>query len=286
MPGIGFIGLGHQGAPMARSIARAGHDLLVFDLREDALAPFRAAGVPVARSPAEVAARCELVAFCLLDEAQVIQLVLADDGLLSVMQPGQVLVMHSTVSPQLAVRIGEAARPRGIEFLDAPVSGRTMRAREEGTLAVFVGGSEAGFRRARPLFDAIGDHVERLGPVGSGEVGKLCNNLMLFCNTLGSLEAARLAEAYGIPEQAMVRVALEGSATSFSLREWGYLDRMRGEHTLAADESALLDFLEKDVVLALQAADARGVAVPMGQRAGEIVRDALRARWALVRSRD
>jgi 3-hydroxyisobutyrate dehydrogenase-like beta-hydroxyacid dehydrogenase len=240
----------------------------------------------IAQSLAEVAARSDIIAFCVLNEAQVLKVTLDEDGLLSSMKPGQVLVMHSTVSPRLAIRVAEAAAVRGIHFLDAPVSGDSMRAREEGRLAVFVGGAEAAFRRAEALFRAIGDEVELLGPVGSGEVGKLCNNLMLFCNSLASLEAARLAEAYGIPEQKMVKLALHGSAASWSLREWGYLDRMRMQHTLANDEAALLDFLEKDVVLAIKAAEDRSVEVPMGRRAGEIVRGALLARWALVQSRN
>jgi 3-hydroxyisobutyrate dehydrogenase-like beta-hydroxyacid dehydrogenase len=283
---IGFVGVGDQGAPMAWNVAKAGHNLIVFDIREEAIVRFRDAGVAIAQSLAEVAARSDIVAFCVLNEAQVLKVTLDEGGLLSSMKPGQVLVMHSTISPRLAVRVADAAALRGIDFLDAPVSGDSMRAREEGRLAVFVGGAEAAFRRAEPLFRAIGDEVELLGPVGSGEVGKLCNNLMLFCNSLASLEAAKLAEAYGIPEQKLVKLALHGSAASWSLREWGYLDRMRMQHTLASDEGALLDFLEKDVVLAIKAAEDRSVEVPMGRRAGEIVREALRARWALVQSKN
>ena len=270
---------------MALNVAKAGHRLIVYDVREAALAPFRDAGLAIAESLEQIASMSDIVAFCVLDEAQVRQVTLGAEGLLSFMRPGQILVMHSTVSPRLAIDVGTAAAERGVGFLDAPVSGNSMRAREEGTLAVFVGGSEDVFYRAQPLLRAVGETIELLGPIGCGQVGKLCNNLMLFCNTLASLEAARLAEAYGIPEHSMVKIALDGSASSWSLREWGYLDRMREEHTLASDESALLDFLEKDLVLATEAAADRAVALPMGSRAEAIVRDALRARWALVRSR-
>lgn len=160
---IGFVGLGYQGAPMARSIARAGRELIVFDLRPEAVEPFRNAGHRVAGTLGEVASGVYMVAFCVLDEAQVEKVALSDDGLLSTMNPGQVLVMHSTVSPALAVRLGAAAGARGIDFLDAPVSGSRMSARDECTLGVFVGGSPQAFQRAKPLFDAIGEQAQLLG---------------------------------------------------------------------------------------------------------------------------
>jgi 3-hydroxyisobutyrate dehydrogenase len=276
---IGFIGLGDMGAPMARSIARAGRDLTVYDVRTEATAGFADLGVKVAPSAEHLARSSDIVAFCVQSEKQVIQLVLEGGGLLDAMTSGQLLVMHSTVSPSLAARLAEAAQERGIGFLDAPVSGGSVQAREHGELAVFVGGTERDFERAQPLLAAVGQHVELLGPAGSGEVAKICNNLMLYCNTFASFEAARLASAYGIPADTMVRVALYGSARSWSLDEWGFWHRMIPNHPVGDSREAIIEFLEKDIRLAVEAARDADVKLPMGERAESIARNVIGEVW-------
>lgn len=279
---IGFIGTGHQGAPMAHNIARAGHQLVVYDTNGDRLAPFVAIGATIAGSLEETARLSDIVGVCVLTEKQVTDV---SNALLEHMRPRQCLVLHSTVSPAVAVALGEAATARGVLFLDAPVSGASMRAREEGSLTVFAGGTQEAFEAASPLLEAVGSTIALVGPAGAGQAGKLCNNLMLFCNTLASLEAARLADAYGISEERMVELVGASSGASWSLSEWGYLDRMRTEHSLANDEEALLSFLEKDLLLVNAAATDKSVALPMGARAAEVVRSAIKKRWETVKSR-
>jgi len=226
---------------------------------------------------------CLLV--CVLNDKHVVQVALADEGLLSSMKAGQVLVIHSTISPRLAKEVAAAAAAKGIECLDAPVTAPSHHARHEGKSTLFVGGSRPAFERTLPIFRAMASHVDLLGPVGSGEVAKLCNNLMNYCNTLCSLEAARLAEAYGIPEDKMVALALHGSGSSWSLQEWGFIDRMRAQHTLADDEAALLEFLAKDVELATQAAADAHLELPLAERMQAILRSSFQQRWQLLRSR-
>jgi 3-hydroxyisobutyrate dehydrogenase len=275
---IGFLGLGDQGRPMAISIARAGRHLTVFDVRRDAMTGFTELGAMVAASADEVVRNSDIVAFCLRDEDQVTQLMLGDSKLLEAMTAGQVLVMHSTVSPRFAQRLAALAEGRGVGFLDAPVSGSSVEARNRGALAVFVGGTERDFKQAQPLFTAIGEHVELLGPVGSGEVVKLCNNLMLFCNTFATFEAARLATAYGISADTMVSMTRHGSGRSWSLEEWGFWHRMMPDHP-ARTREAMIKFLNKDLLLALDAARGVHVELPMGERAEAIAPGVIGGIW-------
>jgi 3-hydroxyisobutyrate dehydrogenase-like beta-hydroxyacid dehydrogenase len=275
---LGFIGLGDQGRPMALTIARSGHPLTVFDVRDQAMVGFAELGANLATGATEVAEHSDIVAFCLRDEEQVRQLLTGEEGLLAAMTPGQLLVMHSTVSPRFAMMLAALAEERKIGFLDAPVSGSSVQARERGSLAVFVGGTQRDFEQGQPLLNAIGEHVELLGPVGSGEVGKLCNNLMLFCNTFATFEAARLAAAFGIPPETMVRMARHGSGRSWSLEEWGFWHRMMPNHP-AGSREAMIKFLHKDLLLAIDAAKEVNVELPMGERAEAIAPDVIGGIW-------
>ncbi|MBV6756658.1 NAD(P)-dependent oxidoreductase [Rhodococcus opacus] len=281
---IGFIGLGHQGAPMARNVAKAGLELTVFDIREEALAPFRESGIVVAESVSDLVTQNDIIAICVLDEKQVNDLVLGEGGLLGIMRSDQTLVLHSTVSPELAIRIGDSSAALGIGFVDAPVSGNSMDARESGTLVVFAGGEEKDFYRVEPLLRAVGETVQLLGPVGSGQVAKLCNNLMLYCNTVAVFEAIKLASAYGIVEDDLIRMVAEGSGNSWSVSEWGFVDRIMRDHQLANDESAVVGFLTKDVVLANEAAVDRSVDLPIGRLVQAVLDSVLRDRWRATRN--
>ncbi len=278
-PRVGFIGLGHQGAPMARSIARSGLDLVVYDIRPDAARAFADIGIDVATSARDVATQCDVVSICVVNDQQVDHLVMGDDGLLASMRPGSVLVVHSTITPQLAVTSARRARELGVGFVDAPVTGRSMQAREEGSLTVIAGGTVDDIERARVVLEAVGDRIVHVGGPGTAQVGKICNNLMLNCNGLAVFETMRLAAAYGISEQAIVEIGLNGSGGSWSLDQWPYLDDMLVNHPLArVGEDAIIDFFHKDVALAVAAADSRGVDLPMGSRAEEAVREVLRER--------
>jgi 3-hydroxyisobutyrate dehydrogenase-like beta-hydroxyacid dehydrogenase len=282
---VGFVGVGDQGAPMARNIAGNGYKLIVYDIRESSLVPFRQLGIPIAASLGQIAARCEAVAVCVLNDQQVRSVTFDADGLLAAMKPGQLLVLHSTVAPKLAIEIGDKAAAKGIDFVDAPVSGSKI-ARELGKLTVFCGAAEQAFERARPLLDAVGEGIRLLGPAGMGQVCKVCNNLMLYCNTLAAFEAARLAEAYGLAETTMVAMAARSTGGSYVLQEWGSMDRLLEEHPLASDESALLAFLEKDLHLASEAGQERGVELSMTERAITTMSVSLRKRRSLVRQRN
>ena len=281
---VGFVGVGDQGGPMARNLVKNGFGLIVRDLRDAALEPFRQSGVEIADSLVQLATQSDAVAVCVLNDGHVRSVVFGDDGLLPAMRSGQLLILHSTVAPDLAIEIAKAAAAKGIDFVDAPVSG-SRQAREEGRLTVFCGAEPEAFARARPILDAVGDGIKLLGGPGAGQVCKLCNNLMLYCNTLAAFEAARLAEAYGLAETTMVEMTSRSTGGSYVLQQWGSTDRLMEEHPLAGDEAALFAFLEKDLHLAAEAGGARELQLPMTVSAIAAMNAALSERKALNRRR-
>lgn len=277
---IGFIGVGHMGAPLINCLLRAGHDVTVYDLREEAVAPYRAQGVKVARSLAELVAEVSVISFCLLNDADVEALLFGEGALFSMTGPQHLLMTHSTLSTEISERIGAHARSIGAGFIDAPVSGG-QKERDEGTMTVFAGGSPADFARARPVLDAIGATVVHMGPNGNGAIGKIANNLMQLSNTITAIEAMRLADAYGIPEEAMVRLSSVSSGNSWSLNNLDFFDDMLANHQLAPTPAALLAYLAKDIALADQAAKARGVDLPLARSNAALAPEIFERRKAL-----
>jgi 3-hydroxyisobutyrate dehydrogenase len=206
---VGFVGVGKIGRPMAEQLSRAGHDLMVFDVNPAALAVFDGTlgdtGTTIAKSLAELVSECEIVCMCLPGPAEVEQLVLGENGISSMIQPGTLLVDHTTNSPELVRKIGEKLREKGAAMIDAPISGGVEGA-ADGTLTTLVGGEADQVERARPLLEAFSTAVVHVGPLGSGTIAKLMNNLAAFsldqvigeCLTIGvkaGLEPDRLLEA-------------------------------------------------------------------------------------------
>ncbi|HSO95734.1 MAG TPA: NAD(P)-dependent oxidoreductase, partial [Acidimicrobiia bacterium] len=163
---VACVGLGNMGAPMARNLVRAGHELTVFDVRPDALAPLTELGARPCSSAGEAAAAVDVVCVTVLDGAQADDAVTGPDGVFATAAPDTVVAIHSTVHPATIHRIAEQAPP-GVEVLDAPVSGGVQGARAA-TLCVMVGGPPAAFERAQPVFTALGDLVLHLGDRGAG----------------------------------------------------------------------------------------------------------------------
>jgi 3-hydroxyisobutyrate dehydrogenase-like beta-hydroxyacid dehydrogenase len=213
---VGFIGLGSQGAPMARRILRAGYETTLWARRSATLAPFADTDAKTTGSPAELAAACDVVCLCVVDDADVEQLTTGPDGVLAGMRAGGVIVVHSTVHPETCRRLEDRARIQRVSVLDAPVSGGG-RAAEQGTLLVMAGGDPQVFAFCRPLFATYGDPVVHLGPIGSGQVAKLLNNV-LFTAQLGlAADALELGGQLGLDTEGLGRILPRGSAASFAL---------------------------------------------------------------------
>ncbi|MER5430009.1 NAD(P)-dependent oxidoreductase [Streptomyces sp. NPDC002588] len=226
---VGFIGLGSQGAPMARRIVGAGFETTLWARRPATLAPFDGTPARAADSPAGLAAASDLVCLCVVDDRDVEQVA---DEVLTGLRPGGILAVHSTVHPDTCRRLAERAAVRGVAVLDAPVSGGG-RAAEQGTLLVMVGGDQEAYEMCRPVFASYGDPVAHLGPLGSGQVAKLLNNL-LFTAQLGlAADTLALGGRLGLDQDGLGRILPRGSSASFALERvadaGGTLDRI-GAH--------------------------------------------------------
>jgi len=202
---VGFVGIGKMGRPMSLRLLAAGHEVIVHSRSRGPVDALVERGARAAASPAEVAQAAEIVLAALPTVGTVEQVFLGAGGLVESARPGQVLVDHSTVSPDLSRRIAEAARARGAAFLDAPVSGGPGGA-EAGTLTVMVGGERAAFDQALPIFQAFGKNIHHVGPSGLGTVVKLVNQLLVGIHTAASAEAAVFGARLGADPQAIVDI--------------------------------------------------------------------------------
>lgn len=227
---VGFIGLGSQGGPMARRIAEAGYPITLWARRPETLEPFADTAAKIARSPAELAGASALVCLCVVGDADIDELTGGERGLLSAMQPGSVIAVHSTVHPETCQTLAEAAAPHGISIVDAPVSGGGPAA-EQGRLMVMVGGDVDVVERCRPVFDTYADPVVHLGILGSGQTTKLLNNLLFTANLATAATALSLAQQLGVSPDRLTEVVSRGSGNSFALNALGGvggLDRLAG----------------------------------------------------------
>lgn len=258
---IGFIGLGNIGQPMALTLLAHDFDLTVYDTRPEAMTPCVDAGATAATDAREVATSCDIIEIVVRSREQVESLVLGDDDILSVLSPGDLIIIHSTIPPASVRKIASAADPEGIGVLDAAVSGGDIGA-EQGTLTVMVGGSATEFERSKPLFEALGEDVFHLGEVGTGMAAKLGNNIMAHGNHLVALEAMKLATAYGIDEADMAAVASVSTGGSWMVDHWGFYDRFMEEHTLAGTDE-LFFFMRHSSKDAMHAAEEVDVALPI-----------------------
>ena len=213
----GFIGLGSQGGPMARRIADSGIPLTLWARRPESLEAFADSAASVAKTPAEVAARSDVVGICVVADADVRAVVDGPDGVLAGLRPGGILCLHSTIHPDTCAEIGERAAAQDVEVLDAPVSGGGLAAAEK-RLVVMVGGSPHSFKTALPVLETFGDPVRLLGPLGSGTRVKLINNLLMTAMFGLGEEALGLAAAIGADRQAVAEVVAGASGGSLAMR--------------------------------------------------------------------
>ena len=217
---LGFIGLGAMGRPMAGHLLRGGHELSVFARRAEAAAPLVDAGACACASPAEVARNADVVFTIVTSNADVEQLTLGDDGIAHGAAPGSVVVDMSTIAPSVARRIAQGLAARGVDMLDAPVSGGTAGA-AAATLSIMVGGKVTVLDRVRPLFDLLGKTVVHVGDNGAGQVAKACNQMIMVSVIEAVAEAIHLANAAGVDATRVREALLGGSAQSRVLDLFG-----------------------------------------------------------------
>ncbi len=213
---IGFIGLGIMGKPMAKNLLRAGRRLVVHNLTQDAVNELVQAGAQRAASAGEVASQSDMVITMLPDGPEVEEVVLGPGGVLEGARPGSLVIDMSSINPLVSQKIGAACEARGVDFLDAPVSGGEPRA-IHGTLAIMVGGKKEVFDRALPVLQAMGSYVTLTGPTGSGNVTKLANQIMVAANIAAMGEALVLAAKAGLDPEIVFEAVKGGLAGSTAL---------------------------------------------------------------------
>jgi len=268
---VAFIGLGHMGEPMCRNILAAGHDLVVHDLRRESAAGLEAGGAAWAGSPREAGLGRDVAITMLPAPAQVAEVLLGPAGLLDGLAPGAVWIDMSTSVPAVADRVRAAAGPRGVEVLDAPVSGMASGARA-GTLQIFVGGPAGTYQRVRPLLEAMGDaeRIVHAGPHGAGYTVKLMINLLWFAHLTATAEVLSVGTAAGVDLATLRRCLLASPAASHFL-ESDVLSVLRDADY---DEGFALALACKDLGLAVDLARHVGVPVEVSAIVEQVYRRA------------
>jgi 2-hydroxy-3-oxopropionate reductase len=214
---IGFIGLGIMGKPMSKNLLKAGHEVIVCDVVRAAVDELVAAGAKTAASPRDVAQQVELVITMLPNSPEVKQVVLGKDGILEGAKAGLIVADMSSIAPLVSREVAATLAEKGIEMLDAPVSGGQPKA-IDGTLSVMVGGKQAVFDRCLPVFKAMATSVVLVGDIGAGNVAKLANQVVVALNIAAVSEALVLAAKAGV-EPELVFKAIRGGLAGSTVME-------------------------------------------------------------------
>lgn len=245
-PRVGYVGLGNMGGPLARRL-QTGISLRVFDRSEAAMERLTLVGATPCGSLGELARNCDTILLCLPTSAHVREAILGPDGIAAHATPGTLIVDQTTGDPAESRATAKELRQRGIEFVDAPVSGGPEGA-EAGTIAILVGATEAQFARIAPVLRIISPNVVHAGGFGCGYVAKLANNLLFAGTRLMTLEAVALAAKNGVAPEQMVRIMMAGSSRNFFL-EHAMVPRIL---TGKLDGGFSLKLLHKDLRIATQ----------------------------------
>ena len=253
---LGFIGLGVMGRPMALNLMKHGHEMGVYGRRDESVAPLVAAGARRYDSPSALAAACEVIFTMVTNSKDVEDVALGEQGIGRGGRPGLVMIDMETISPAVSRNVATALEARGIEMLDAPVSGGPAGA-QQATLSIMVGGKAAVFERMLPVLQALGKTVLHMGGHGAGQTTKACNQLALLVNAQGTAEALLLAERCGLDPSKVREVLLGGVAASRVLELFG--KRMVERDFSAGIEARLY---HKDLHIALELVHDLGIATP------------------------
>ena len=266
---VGVIGLGVIGKPIAQRLVAGGFEVAVYDVRAEPMAELSTAGAKACGSPAEVAKRSEIVVSLVSDEKQTKDVVFGDSGVLGALASGSIVVIGSTLGPTPVREVAAALRAKGIETLDAPISGGYIAA-AEGRLSVMAGGSQATLDRALPALRAFAQSVTLAGEIGAGQSAKLAHQLVCSVNVMTLLEGLALGVAGGVEPAVLKRIFREGIADSAVLRLWDDLAPRWKGMLAATPPDVTPPNLRKDLHLALEYARELGVNLYVGTQASLI----------------
>ncbi|WP_367277245.1 2-hydroxy-3-oxopropionate reductase [Oceanispirochaeta sp.] len=262
---IGFIGLGIMGKPMAKNLLKAGHELIVLDMNKAAVEELINAGASSAVTPAEVASQTDVVITMLPNSPHVKTVALGENGLIESAAPGKVLIDMSSIAPGVSQEVAAGLEAKGMDMLDAPVSGGEPKA-IDGTIAVMVGGKKDVFDKYKDIMDVMGGSVVYVGKIGAGNTTKLCNQIVVALNIAAVSEAMVLAKKAGVDPD-LVYQAIRGGLAGSTV--------MDAKAPMMMDRNFKpgfrIDLHIKDMTNALETSRAVGAPLPMAALAMEIM---------------
>ena len=261
---VGFIGLGEQGKPLAINVAMGGFDLMVHDLRREPVDELVSKGARGAHSAREVGVHGDIVEVVVVNDDQLEAVVLSDDGVLAGARRGSIIAIHSTVRPATIRKIGQRAAAKGVDVLDAAVSGGARGAQKR-TMCYIVGGEKDALERCRPVFATSAATIVHVGALGAGMMAKLAHQVILCLNMLAAHEGTELARRAGLDPRALSEAVHAGAAQSRIADRW----------TSARPTAQNGALFYKDLALALELAHELGLELPatalIQQSLGEIL---------------
>ena len=261
---VGIVGVGRMGLAMVKHLIKHGYQVTACDIDDKQLAKASDIGAAIAKGPAEVARAADFVIVAVGYDEELRQVVLEVDGLLANLAPGSIIAVSSTAKPDTVKALDEQARAHGVAILDAPIC-RGRFAADDGTLLALVGGRPEVVERGRPIYRCFCSDYTHLGEVGHGQVGKTMNNLLLWINAIGLIEAGRLAETTGIDLVKLRAALLISSGASNALKEW---------------DGVSFTWALKDMQIAADLADKAGLSLPITGAIKELVKEARRSKTA------
>lgn len=257
---VGIVGVGRMGLAMLKHMIRHGYQAIACDVSDAQLKKAAEAGAETAASPADLAKSASFVIIGVGYDDEVRQVVLGENGLLETLKPGSLIAISSTVSPDLVMEIDKKAKPKDIAILDAPIC-RGRWAADNGTLLALVGGTDETVARGRKVYATFSSDIAHVGEVGHGQTAKAMNNLLLWINSIGLIEAGRLAQSTGI-DLPTLRDALQmSSGKSQALEDW---------------DMTSFTWALKDMQVVSAMADKAGLTLPMTGMVKEMVKEARR----------
>lgn len=265
MAKITFIGLGNMGGPMASNLIKAGHEVTVFDLSKSAVEALVTEGAKTSDTAHSAADGAECVITMLPAGQHVEAVYLGDDGLLARLPADTLVIDSSTIAPETARGVAEAAKAKNLPFIDAPVSGGVGGAKA-GTLTFICGGEADTFNRAKPILEAMGKNIFHAGPHGAGQVAKICNNMLLAILMSGTSEALALGAKNGLDPAVLSEIMKQSSGGNWALNVYNPWPGVMEAAPASRDYQGgfLVKLMTKDLGLAFDNAVKNQASIPMG----------------------
>ena len=259
MKRVGIIGIGRMGRPMARHLLARGFEVFAYDVDRSRVAAAEQLGAAGCADPREVAAQSELVIVVVGFDSELIEVLVAENGILAGARQGAVIAVASTVYPETMKRVEQLGSEigKGLAVVDIPIC-RGESAAEEGTLLLLGGGDAAAFEACRPAFESFASDVDYLGGLGSGQVGKMINNLLLWACVSANHEALKLGEALGVDSEVLRKSLVKSSGNNWALETWL--------------QPRPMPWAEKDMTIVMHEADLCRLSLPLSGVVKEVIK--------------